>query len=64
MSLKIKNIPVLSGETAERFVREAEETERNPHKRVLRMAFEDVERILERSSSYLKTHGGKSPFAK
>lgn len=64
MSLKIKGIPVLSGETAERFVREAEKTERNHHKKDLRMSFEDVERILERSSSYLKTHGGKSPFAK
>ena len=64
MSLKIRGIPVLYGETAERFVREAEENERNPNKRELRMAFEDVERILERSNSYLKTHGGRSPFAK
>lgn len=30
MALEIRSIPVLTGETAERFVREAEENERNP----------------------------------
>lgn len=64
MALKIRSIPVLTGETAERFVREAEENERNPQKKVLRMSFDDVERILIRSSEKLKAHGGKSPFAK
>ena len=33
MALEIRSIPVLTGETAERFVREAEENERNPQRR-------------------------------
>lgn len=64
MALEIRSIPVLTGETAERFVREAEENEKNPQRMNLRMSFEDVERILERSNSYLQAHRGKSPFAK
>ena len=58
MASEIRSIPVLTGGTAERFVREAEENERNPQR------MEDIEKILERSNSYLKAHGGKSPFAK
>lgn len=64
MALEIRSTPVLTGEDAERFVREAEENERNPQRMNLRMSFEDVERILERSQKYLKEHGGKGPFAK
>ena len=64
MALEIKSTPVLTGEDAERFIREAEENERNPQRMSLRMSFEDVERILERSQKYLKEHGGKGPFAK
>nr|WP_302197868.1 hypothetical protein [uncultured Prevotella sp.] len=64
MALEIKSTPVLTGEDAERFIREAEENERNPQRMNLRMSFEDVERILERSQKYLKEHGGKGPFAK
>ena len=63
MALEIRSIPVLTGETAERFVREAEENERNQRK-ALRMSFDDVEKILIRSTANLKAHGGKSPFAK
>ena len=37
MALEIRSIPVLTGETAERFVREAEENERNPQRKALRM---------------------------
>ena len=33
MALEIRSIPVLTSETAERFVREAEENERNPQRR-------------------------------
>ena len=64
MVLEIRSIPVLTGETAERFVREAEENERNPQRKALRMSFADVEKILVRSTANLKAHGGKSPFAK
>lgn len=64
MALEIRSIPVLTGETAERFVREAEENERNPQRKELRMSFDDVEKVLLRSNSYLEAHGGKSPFAK
>lgn len=64
MALEIRSIPVLTGDTAERFVREAEMNEKNPHKKKLRMSFEEVERIISRSKAYLESHGGKSPFAK
>lgn len=64
MALEIRSIPVLTGETAERFVREAEENERNPQRKALRMSFADVEKILVRSTANLKAHGGNSPFAK
>ena len=36
MALEIRSIPVLTGETAERFVREAEVNERNPQRKALR----------------------------
>ena len=64
MALEIRSIPVLTGETAKRFVSEAEENERNPQRKALRMSFADVEKILVRSTANLKAHGGKSPFAK
>ena len=64
MALEIRSIPVLTGETAERFVREAEENERNPQRRKLVSSFEDIDRIMEQSRKYMKEHGGKGPFAK
>lgn len=64
MALEIRSIPVLTGETAERFVREAEENERNPQRKALRMSFDDVEKILIRSTANLKAHGGKESFCK
>ena len=44
MALEIRSIPVLTGETAERFVREAEENERNPQRRKLVFSFQDIDR--------------------
>lgn len=41
MALEIRSIPVLTGETAERFVREAEENERNPQTRKVIFSFVD-----------------------
>ena len=64
MALEIRSIPVLTGETAERFVREAEENERNPQRRKLVFSFEDIDSIMERSRKYMKEYGGKEPFAK
>ena len=64
MALEIRSIPVLTGETAERFVREAEENERNPQRRKLVFSFEDIDRIMEQSRKYMKELGGKGPFAK
>ena len=54
MALEIRSIPVLTGETAERFVREAEENERNPQRRKLVFSFEDIDRIMDRSRKYMK----------
>ena len=64
MALEIRSIPVLTGEDAERFIRETEENERNPQRRKLLFSFEDIDRMMERSRKYLKEHGGKGPFAK
>ena len=64
MALEIKSTPVLTGEDAERFIREAEENERNPQRRRLLFSCEDIDRMMERSRKYLKEHGGKGPFAK
>ena len=64
MALEIRSIPVLTGETVERFVREAEENELNPQRRKLVFSFEDIDRIMEQSRKYMKEHGGKGPFAK
>ena len=64
MVLEIRSTPVLTGGDAERFVREAEENERNPQRRRLAFSFEDIDRMMERSQKYLKEHGGKGPFAK
>ena len=64
MALEIRSIPVLTGETAERFVREAEENERNPQRRKLVFSFEDIDRFMERLRKYMKEHGGKGPFVK
>jgi len=64
MALEIKSTPVLAGEDAERFIREAEENERNSQRRKLLFSFEDIDRMMERSRKYLKEHGGKGPFAK
>ena len=64
MALEIRSTPVLTGEDAERFVREAEENERNPQRRKLLFSFEDIDNMMERSRKYLKEHGGKGPFAK
>ena len=47
MALEIRSIPVLTGETAERFVREAEENERNPQRRKLVFSFEDIDRFID-----------------
>ena len=64
MALEIRSTPVLTGEDAERFVREAEENERNPQRRKLLFSFEDSERMMDRSQKNLKEHGGKGPFEK
>ena len=66
MALEIRATPILTGETAERFVREAEEMERNPKLRTkrLRFSFEQIDEILERSHKCMQKNGGKSPFAK
>ena len=64
MALEIRSIPVLTGETAERFVRDAEKNERCAEEERLRMSFENVEMILQKCKMYLEEHGGKSPFAK
>lgn len=61
MALEIRSIPILTGETAENFVRVAEMNERRPKRRKLMFSFDEVDKMMERSSEYLKSHGGKGP---
>ena len=56
MAFEIKSTPVLTGKDAERFIREAEENERNPRRKKLLFSFEDIDRMMERSRKYLKEH--------
>lgn len=61
MALEIRSIPVLTGETAERFVREAEQNEYRPQKRKLKFSFDEIDRMMERSREFMKKNGGKGP---
>ena len=55
MALEIRSIPVLEGEAAERFVREAEANERNPKQTALRfLTREQFERIQLKRKNYAK----------
>ena len=49
MALEIRSTAVLTGEDAERFIREAEENEKNPQRRRLAFSFEDIDRMMERN---------------
>lgn len=62
MALEIRSIPVLTGETAEKFIREAERNERNPQRRKLRFSFDEIDRMMERSREFMKKHNGKIVF--
>ena len=48
MALEIRSIPVLEGAAAERFVREAEESVRNPKKAKRRVSAEQLEKMMQR----------------
>jgi hypothetical protein len=62
MALEIRGIPILYGETAERFVREAEESVNNPRKDSLSITKEDVIRMEREGRELLAKHGGKIQF--
>ena len=49
MALEIRPIPVLTGIDADRFVEEAEATERNPHTVRLSLSQDDFERIMAKA---------------
>jgi hypothetical protein len=58
MALEIRGIPVLYGEAAERFIKAADDAEKNPHRIPLRMSQEDFRRMEERRKEFLAKHGG------
>lgn len=63
MALEIKSIPVLTGETAERFMREAEERGKvGKPVHFSKKYAESVEKMWERSKAFLKEHGGKIEY--
>lgn len=54
MAIPIKQVPILTGEIAEAFVREAEEKERHPH--ASRLSPEDeaaVRRVIRRMEDFV-----------
>lgn len=63
MALEIRNIPVLTGITAESFISAAEEHEKNPCHRSLKVSFEEINKMVERSHLYRESHNGKNPFS-
>jgi hypothetical protein len=62
MALEIRGIPVLYGETAERFVREADATAANPRKESLSISKEDVIRMEQEGRDLLKKYEGNIQF--
>ena len=52
MALEIRNIPVLTGSTAESFVRAAEEREKNPRHLGLKVSFAQIDEMTARARSY------------
>lgn len=62
MALEIRSIPVLTGETAERFVREAEQNECRPQRRKLKFTFDEIDQMMERSREFMKKQHGKIVF--
>ena len=63
MALEIRNIPVLTGSTAESFVRAAEEHEKNPRRLGLKVSFAQIDEMAARARSYREAHNGKNPFS-
>ena len=63
MALEIRNIPVLTGSTAELFVRDAEKREKNPRHLRLKVSFAQVDEMVARARSYREAHNGKNPFS-
>ena len=63
MALKIRNIPVLTGSTAESFIRAAEERERNPRHLRLKVSFDQIDEMAARARPYREAHNGKNPFS-
>jgi hypothetical protein len=58
MALEIRGIPVLYGDAAERFIKEAEEAEINTHKESLRLSYDELKEMEERGKLFIKQHGG------
>ncbi len=63
MALEIRNIPVLTGSTAESFIRAAEEREKNPRHIGLKVSFAQIDEMAARARSYREAHNGKNPFS-
>lgn len=63
MALEIRSIPVLTGETAERFVREADKRgKKGKPVHFSKKYAESVEKMWKRSQAFLKEHGGKIEY--
>ncbi len=52
MALAIRAIPTLTGINAERFIADAEASERNPHTAKLRVSRDEVRRMMKKSRNF------------
>jgi len=52
MATAIREIPTLTGADAERFVKAAEEMEKNPRKDKLSVTREEVRKLMEKSRNF------------
>lgn len=54
MALEIRTIPLLTGNAAEQFLREAEENEKNPRKESIRFSMEEINKIANSGKNFGK----------
>lgn len=58
MSLPFRSLPVLTGKSAERFLREVERVNRLPRREMPVDYYDYIDRLLEKSKKFVREHEG------
>lgn len=58
MSLSFRSLPVLTGKSAERFLREVERVNRLPRREMPVDYYDYIDRLLEKSKKFVREHEG------